>query len=211
MTMKKIKSFIKKYLLWLIALIGIILFWSFVRMLAANNLESFDNFIYNLIKPLINPQMTVIFRFITELGNFPFIILVLLSIYIFSKDKNLKIYASLNALAVFIINFLLKSIFVRPRPIGINLIFEKGFSFPSGHSMESLAFYGFLAYYIYHSNLKKQPIIILITLLTLIILLIGLSRIYLGVHYASDVIAGFSISLTYLVLFIKLIYPTKKN
>ena len=77
----------------------------------ANNLESFDNFIYNLIKPLINPQMTIIFRFITELGNFPFIILVLLSIYTFSKDKNLKIYASLNALAVFIINFLLKSIF----------------------------------------------------------------------------------------------------
>ena len=75
--------------------------------------------------------------------------------------------------------------------------------------MVSLAFYGLFIYIVYKSNLNKLVKFLLIMLLSTIILLIGVSRIYLGVHYTSDVIAGFSLSLAYLLMYINLIY--KKN
>ena len=75
--------------------------------------------------------------------------------------------------------------------------------------MMSLAFYGLLIYFVVKSNFSKFIKIILSILLVLLIMLIGFSRIYLGVHYTSDVIAGFSLSLAYLMMFIDII--NKKN
>ena len=99
-----------------------------------------------------------------------------------------------------------KHIIRRARPEGIALIEETGFSFPSGHSMVGFAFYGFIIYLIYKSNLKKQIKILLITLLSLLIFNIGLSRIYLGVHYVTDVLTGYMLGLICLIGFIELIY-----
>ena len=77
--------------------------------------------------------------------------------------------------------------------------------------MVSFAFYGFLIYYLYHTDLKKPLKYSLMALLGFIILLIGLSRIYLGVHYASDVIGGFLLAFIYLVIYIKFIYKREKK
>jgi undecaprenyl-diphosphatase len=99
-----------------------------------------------------------------------------------------------------LLNQVLKRIIRRPRPTGINLIKENGFSFPSGHSMVSMAFYGVLIYLINKSKLNKETKLLLSLLLSILILFIGISRIYLGVHYASDVLAGFSLSLAYLII-----------
>ena len=110
----------------------------------------------------------------------------------------------INLLVIAILNFVLKLIWMRPRPELDMLIYEDGFSFPSGHSMVSMAFYGYLIYliYTYVDNRKvKWPLLIF---LMLIILLIGFSRIYLGVHYASDVIGGFCFSIVYLFIYIKM-------
>ena len=134
---------------------------------------------------------------------------ILIIILITGKDKSFKKYFTINYGLVALLNVFLKSIFERQRPVDINLIVEKGFSFPSGHSMVSFAFYGFLAYYIYHSNLKKPTKYFLITLQGIIVCLIGLSRIYLGAHYFTDVIGGFSITAVYLVLYIKFVYQNQ--
>ena len=77
-----------------------------------------------------------------------------------------------------------------------------GYSFPSGHSMISMAFYGLIIYYVWKNvkNIKIRNITCI--LLSILILLIGISRIYLGVHYASDVLGGFIISIAYLIVFI---------
>ena len=107
------------------------------------------------------------------------------------------------------LNYILKLIFSRTRPIDINIITETGYSFPSGHAMISLAIYGFLAYLLWKSDYKYKKIGV--SLLVLLIVLIGISRIYLGVHYTSDVIAGFIVSLGYLLLFIDFIYPKIKD
>ena len=90
----------------------------------------------------------------------------------------------------------------RPRPTEFRIIEETGYSFPSGHSMISMAFYGYLIYLIYKYVENKNVKWILISLLSILICLIGISRIYLGVHYTSDVLGGFLISISYLVIYI---------
>src|SRR5699024_2347709 len=104
----------------------------------------------------------------------------------------------LNLILVFLLNYVLKILFSRNRPADINLIVETGFSFPSGHAMMSLGIYGFLIYLLLLSDKNKISKIIGTCFLILLIFLIGISRIYLGVHYATDVIAGFIISASYL-------------
>ena len=99
------------------------------------------------------------------------------------------------------LNLLLKNIVERPRPEGYRLITETGYSFPSGHSMISAAFYGLIIYFIWKNVKDKKLKYISCTLLGILIVLIGISRIYLGVHYASDVIGGFTISIVYLIIF----------
>ena len=84
-------------------------------------------------------------------------------------------------------------------------ITENGYSFPSGHAMAALGFYGFIIYLLWHMNLRKKVKIIFSVLLSILIILIGMSRIYLGVHYASDVFAGYLVSGAYLILYITLV------
>ena len=91
-----------------------------------------------------------------------------------------------------------------PRPDTITLIEEYGFSYPSGHAMVSLAVYGFAIYLISRKMKASMMKKIVIGLLVLFIILVGFSRIYLGVHHFSDIIGGYIISLAYLILYIKL-------
>ena len=209
--MKRYKEYLKQYLLWIIALIGFIIFIVTIICIQTNHITLFDNTIYNIVKKVINPNVTKVFKVITEAGNIYVMFPIVFIILIFGKDKSFKKYFIYNLISVFLLNNILKIVFTRNRPIDINLIVETGYSFPSGHSMVSFAFYGFLAYYIYHTNLNKIHRYLLITMLGIIVFLIGLSRIYLGVHYASDVFGGFAISAAYLVLFIKYIYHKNKS
>ncbi|MEC4630607.1 phosphatase PAP2 family protein, partial [Bacillus safensis] len=71
---------------------------------------------------------------------------------------------------------------------------ESGYSFPSGHAMVAASFYGFLAYMLKQADLKKSQRYAFTVLNALIVFLVGCSRIYLGVHYATDVIGGFCVS-----------------
>lgn len=92
----------------------------------------------------------------------------------------------------------------RPRPTEFRIVEETGYSFPSGHSMVSMAFYGYLVYLIYKYVKNKYIKWTSITLLSILIFLIGISRIYLGVHYTSDVVGGFLISIAYLIIYINI-------
>ena len=136
--------------------------------------------------------------------------LISLILVLLIKDNKIRINIPKNVILISIINYTIKQIIRRPRPIGINLIKEGGYSFPSGHSTTSMAFYGFLIYLVYKYIDNKDLKITIITLLTLIILIIGTSRIYLGVHYASDVLAGFILGIIYLIIFINISFSNKK-
>ena len=90
------------------------------------------------------------------------------------------------------------------------MVDETGLSYPSGHSMVSLAYYGFIAYLLYKRTTSKLIKTIIWIILTILISIIGFSRIYLGVHYLTDVIGGFLLAIIYLTIYIKTIQLEKK-
>ena len=186
----RLLNYLKKNWFYVLVLIGISLFFIILKKYYSNTLHDFDNNIYKIISKYKCNTLTNIFKFISHLCG---------------KNKSYDRYLVLISSGAFILNYIIKFICKRPRPEDINIIIETGYSFPSSHAMVSVAFYGFIAYFIYKSNISKNKKIILITSLILLAFLIGLSRIYLGVHYASDVCAGFAISLSYTILFIRII------
>lgn len=159
-----------------------------------------DNYIINLFK-YKNNLLTNFMKIITLFGS-AYVIVPCCIILLFAlKNKKNKILMTSNLVIITLLNQLLKRVFRRLRPIN-GIISESGYSFPSGHSMVSMAFYGFLIYLLYKSNFKYKNIFI--GLLIVLILLIGISRIYLGVHYPTDVFGGFLLSISYLLLFIEI-------
>lgn len=142
------------------------------------------------------------FKLITNLGGVYVLIAATIILGIFIKNNRVKHAIIINIIIITIFNQLLKYIVQRPRPIENRLIKESGYSFPSGHSMISMAFYGLIIYFCHKYIKNKSLKNICIIFFSILILLIGISRIYLGVHYASDVIAGFMISIAYLITFI---------
>ena len=123
-------------------------------------------------------------------------------LFIVIKNKKIGLSIFLNLVIITVLNQLLKRILQRPRPTEFRIIEETGYSFPSGHSMVSMAFYGYLIYLIYRYVKNKYVKWIAIAFLSVLICSIGVSRIYLGVHYTSDVLGGFLVSISYLILFI---------
>lgn len=177
-----------------------------IFLLLAINLEShildnFDKNIYNFIQIFHCSFMTTFFKIITFLASSSFLICLCILILFFNKNKKDSILIVFNLTNTVIINVILKQIFSRERPIDLMLIEESGFSFPSGHSMAAMTFYGFIIYLIWQNKWSKKKKVFSSIILSTLIFLIGTSRIYLGVHYASDVIAGFIVSLIYLILF----------
>lgn len=191
----------KKHIKWIILLTTVTIFTIIAKTVWQNEIIKLDEIIYRYISSWINPIITNIFKIITYFGTA--IPMLAISIIILIKRKNEKYskYIIINLCLIAIFNQSLKFIFQRPRPNINRLVQENGFSFPSGHSMVSAAFYGLLIYIAY-KNIKNEKIRNTVTIsLIILIILIGISRIYLGVHYSSDVIGGFSISIAYLILF----------
>ena len=147
-------------------------------------------------------------KFITSFGNTA-TIFILVSVSIWGlikivKNKKLAMFFLISLVGNVLCNQLIKLIIRRERPIN-SLIYVGGFSFPSGHAMVSMAFYGMLIYIFYRLLENNKLKLFLISLCGVLIFLIGFSRIYLGVHYFSDVIVGFSVSLLYLDLFSRIL------
>lgn len=153
---------------------------------------------------LHNPVFTAFFRFITDFGYIQILlILLVITLIVFHKYRFAYILPIHVTISV-IFNMILKNIFARPRPEMIRLIDEVGFSFPSGHAMVTMVAYGYLIYVVHHYIQQKWLRYSLIAFLVFIIVSVGLSRIYLGVHYLTDVLAGYSISLFYLLVVTKM-------
>jgi undecaprenyl-diphosphatase len=173
----------------------------------AKKMILFDLPIYQFVMSIFVPStlMTVLMKFITTLGSTIVLVTGILSVAILIKNKKyFKIFIIANVVGV-ILNNVLKLIIRRPRPTETMLLtYESSYSFPSGHSMMSMIFYGLIIYYVIKFINKKWLRNSLVTLLSLIIFSVGLSRIYLGVHYATDVIAGFIIGAVYLYIFTRI-------
>lgn len=168
------------------------------------NIQIFDSSIYNIINSLKSDFFDMFFRIITRFADEEVLILIALTCLIFIKNRRIGFSIAINLASVGLINYILKEIVKRPRPpIEFRMVQESSYSFPSGHAMASLAFYGLIIYYLFKYIKNYKVKIISGVALGLLIFLIGLSRIYLGVHFASDVIAGFLISCIYIIIYIQ--------
>lgn len=204
--MEKIKTYFKKYYKVLVIFLCLIVLIDIIEDVFNNNIIEIDTSFYKLISEnLISDQVTPIMKFVTNLGGKFVLISLGIILFITLRKRKLGIYVALNLIIITIINQLLKHIVQRPRPNEYRIIDETGYSFPSGHSMVSTAFYGFLIYLICKYVKNKYLKYISTVLLSFLILWIGVSRIYLGVHYTTDVLAGFLISISYLIIYISIL------
>ena len=192
--MKKIK--------WVIFVIAILIFSFLAYFVLEGKTGEFDSFIYKIVTFNKTDFISGFYKFITNFASGIMVGIISLVFLIIFKNKRYGGFIFLNVFNIFVLNFLLKLLFMRDRPYELMIIDEVGYSFPSGHAMAALGFYGFIIYLLWHFNLTKSVKIIFSMLLGVLIILIGVSRIYLGVHYASDVLAGYMVSLAYLILYI---------
>lgn len=200
---EKIKDFIIKNLKWIILFICLVGFLALAEDVFHKEIMNGDIIGYKLVSTfLISDFATPIAKFITNFGGAIFLIIATIILFILIKNKKIAFSIISNLVIVTILNQLLKNILQRPRPNEFRIVEETGYSFPSGHSMAGMAFYGYLIYLIYKYVKNKYLKWTLIVLLGILICTIGISRIYLGVHYTSDVLGGFLISISYLVIYI---------
>ena len=198
----KVKEIIEKNAKWIALFICLVLVIVIAEDVLDNEIYRLDVIGYNFIsKHLISDNITPIVKVVTQFGGVTLLIAFAIILLIAIKNKKIGFLIWLNLASSALLNQILKHIIQRTRPTEHRIIDESGYSFPSGHSMVSAAFYGFLIYLIYKNvknNYLKWGLIISLSLL---IFLIGTSRIYLGVHYTSDVLAGFLIAISYLIIF----------
>jgi undecaprenyl-diphosphatase len=190
-------------LLGLITAIGVLVFFGWLTdEVLEGDTRAFDEATRAAVHQLASPTLTTIMRGISFFGGTGFLFCattVIVICFIFKKWKREAILLGVTMIGASLLNITLKLAFkrVRPEPF-FNLATPKSFSFPSGHSLASFCFFAALAA-IVNTGIKSRGLRTAIwTTAAVIILLIGLSRIYLGVHYATDVIAGFTAALIWI-------------
>ena len=172
-----------------------------------NKIFDIDVNMYNYAISIRSKPLTFLFKVITNFCN-PFVIgAISLALLFLLRDKKQYTFALfLNLGLTALLNLSLKYIFARERPdMTQSLIYESGYSFPSGHAMFSVSFYGYLIFLLKKLDVKKSIRIPCTIFMFILIPSICFSRIYLGVHYLSDIIGGVLISTVYLVIYTYLI------
>ncbi len=162
-----------------------------------------DLAIFEKIKPTVSPAGNRFMLFITFLGKHQFLVptnLLLIFYFLFQQQNWFSIRVLTIALSSLVLMLLLKFLFQRKRPLSPLLKAAKGLSFPSGHAIMAVTFYGLLLYIFLQTVDIDWLRYLMSCLMVLLIVLIGYSRVYLRVHYASDVLAGFVIGVLWLLV-----------
>lgn len=179
----------------IVVVVCIILFAKLTHSMMSELFESYDTSISQSVWSYKSPLLTDYMIAVTEIGDVKgyLVVFSLLIVLFLVRFKSWKQIAQLGLVLILALssNVLLKEIINRSRPLGEHMVTVKTLSYPSGHAMVSMAFYGFLIFLITDFKLRKTLKGVLIAILIILILSIGISRIYLGVHYPSDVLGGY--------------------
>lgn len=178
-----------------------------------NFIVNIDNFVFNCLKIFRNNVLIEVFYIITIFGETWFIVFSLL-ILLLSKERKKFLPLIIIMIISALLNSLIKNIICRPRPEGLfissnifSYSFPSSFSFPSGHSQNSLVFYFVLTNIVLENHYKGKHKKLLLSLSTILPILIMLSRVVIGVHYFSDVLMGALMG----ILIICIYYAFSKN
>ena len=178
-------------------------FISIAQMIFKEKKETFDMHAFRFLAKHVSDINTDVMQVFTFLGTHTFLIpanLVLIAWFLFiKKHRWYSINVPAVAISSLLLMFFLKTIFHRDRPLTPLLQAAQGYSFPSGHATMSITFYGLIIYLVWQNEKNNLQKWLLTILLVLLILSIGISRVYLRVHYASDVLAGFCVGVMWLL------------
>jgi membrane-associated phospholipid phosphatase len=181
---------------------GLLVFFFMLWLVFYYRNSTFDSTIFAAISPHISGAGTRFMKSVSFLGSHKFLIpanFILIALFMLKKNKRAAIRAGVVALSSLGLMSLLKRLFQRHRPADPLVDGITNFSFPSGHAFMSVAFYGLLCCWVWFSVHNKRQKNMAIAILFLLILIIGFSRIYLRVHYATDVLAGFAAGTAWLL------------
>lgn len=195
-------------------LITLFVFVAIADEIVLEHENGFDSSIANAILSLESPLATKIFETITFFGSSSFLFpayAVLIVYYLVRKKWNPAIDVAAIGITSTALLYLLKDTFKRHRPLDPLIRNVTGFSFPSGHSFSSFTFCGMIAYLIWQTRLQKTSKIVATIILFLVATSIAFSRVYLRVHYPSDVIAGFCLSMVWLMISIWVLHKFDKK
>lgn len=197
--------------LFYLALVG---FVYLVRRVFIVRDNEFDQTVYHFLGQYVNETTNSIMLFFTYLGTHYFLIpanLVLVIYFLFiRKHKWHSIRIGVVALSSVMLMFLLKSFFARLRPLEPLLNAADGLSFPSGHALNAVTFYGLLGYIVWHTVGNNVARTLYYFVFIFIVMMIGLSRVYLHVHFTSDVLAGYCMGVLWLFISLKLLRRIEK-
>ena len=216
----RIKILLEKLTLSLVLFTGVFVI-CFAGLVALSDMvfedknQSFDEHIFSTIRPFINDANTGIMEAITFFGSPAFLIpanILLILFFLFVKKlPNIALRVAAISVTSTVVLFLLKAVLGRERPLQPLIAQATGYSFPSGHTFSSVVFFGMLAYTVY-KNIKSPWVKwLVITALILLTGMVGLSRVYLKLHFASDVIVGFCLGIIWLFFAKLILFKTAKK
>ncbi|MBQ4262933.1 MAG: phosphatase PAP2 family protein [Bacilli bacterium] len=186
-----IKKVIKENWKYLLAIILFILLVALTKPLGFyGKILNMDYRVILAINNIIDSRLTALFKFITLFGDWYLPIFIICITFLFLKNKSYSIILTINYLLGILLSVTTKLIISRPRPNYSIIPTPDNYSFPSGHTLTSIVFYGML-YYLISQTIKNEILkLTLFIFLTFLLILISFSRIYLGVHYFTDVLGG---------------------
>ena len=200
---------LKKNKFLLVLGVATMLFLAVLMDVLGDDIAHVDSTAYVLfVLHLRRPWLTPIMQSFSGIASPVVLAVMLLVVEAFAPGRRPGFCAGINLVLSVGLCLVLKQLVQRARPDeSIRLVSETGYSFPSGHSMVAMAFFGFLMWMVLHYE-KDRMVRTLCTIgFAAVILLIGLSRVYLGVHYLSDVLAGFCVTVVWLCFFCRVIAP----
>nr|WP_256336630.1 phosphatase PAP2 family protein [Paenibacillus sp. OK060] len=176
----------------------LIAFVSIALSISDNQIHTFDDTLIGWIQGMESPGMTRFMQLFTWIGSeVPVVVITILAmlvLYIYLRHKRELLFLACVIAGSTLLNALIKLVFQRARPTINRIIEVSGYSFPSGHSMAAFSLYGGLAFLIWKHVPTATGRVLMIIVSAIFILTIGMSRIYLGVHYPSDVVGGYFLS-----------------
>ena len=180
----------------------VFIFWRITDEIVLEKDGGFDDVVFKMLSHYTNPATTYIMLLFTFFGSTKFLLpayILLAGFFLFYKRNR---WQSLSVAAIGLTSigllFLLKNIFHRHRPLEPLTKNVIGYSYPSGHSFSSFTFFGLLTYIIWQTNISKIWKWILSIVFIGMAACIAISRVYLHVHFASDVVSGFCLSIIWL-------------
>ena len=186
--------------------VSIAVFFMMLFLVQSGKAAAFDDAVRFFFYDMRSGALTSAAKAMTYLGNWqPVTVLCIILLIIKPTRIRYGIPVSAGAISVTVINKIIKNLVRRERPDQIyHLIKQGGYSFPSGHSITSMFVFGMLIYLVRVNVQNRKAANVLTVIIAVPMVCIGLSRIYLGVHYPSDVLAGWALGIAVMMVVIEI-------